>query len=80
MKIHNKEMKIECTTFVRDTCGYQPCSSLFTAEYYRDIWAQAAFLMNEQLDMAILGSIMTTTKTSSNIIHGRYKIEKRSRP
>ena len=76
----------ECTKFVRDTCGCkllegdQPCSSLFTAEYYRDVRAQAAFLTNEQLDMAILGSIMATTNTSSNIIHGRHKIEKRSRP
>ena len=61
---------------MRDTCGCKlllgdkPYSSLFAAEHYRDVQAQADFLTNEQLDMAILGSLMATTKTDTDIIHG----------
>ena len=72
--------------FVRNTCGCElltgdrPCSTQFTAEYYHDIRAKAALLSNEQLDMALLGSIMATMKTDEDIIHGRHETEKRSRP
>ncbi|XP_065884511.1 uncharacterized protein [Dysidea avara] len=75
----------KCAKFVNDTCGCKlavgdrPCSTLFTAEYYRDIRAQAALLSHEQLDMVILGSIMSTISTDEDIVHGRHKIEKRSR-
>ena len=70
----------KCAKFVNDTCGCKlavgdrPCSTLFTAEYYRDIRAQAALLSHEQLDMVILGSIMSTISTDEDIVHGRHKL------
>ena len=55
-----------CSDFVRHTCGCKkagrdPCSSLFSVDHYITLHAQAALLIWNELDMVILGSIMSTT-------------------
>ena len=74
----------QCTEFIQRTCGCikfggKPCSSQFSAEYYLERRAQASLLTRSELDMVLLGSIMTTVQQSDNLIHGRHKPEKRKR-
>ena len=56
-----------CTTsnFVQKTCGCtkangKPCSTLFSVEYYIDYHAPASLLKQQELDLLLLGSILTT--------------------
>lgn len=73
----------KCSKFVVDTCGCKwangkPCSTLFTEEYYVTFRAQASFLTHEQLDLVLLGSVMSTV-SDGDVVAGRHKPAKRQR-
>ena len=74
-----------CSEFVRRTCGCKkanggPCSSLFSVDHYVTLRAQAALLTRNELDMVILGSIMSTTLDFNHSIKdGRHKDAKRKK-
>jgi len=72
-----------CNAFVENTCGCKwgngkPCSLLFTKEYYTTFRSQASFLTREQLDLVLLGSVMSTT-SDGDVVAGRHKPAKRQR-
>lgn len=74
----------KCANFTQRTCGCtisdgKPCSSLFSAEYFVDIRSQASLLTRQQLDLVILGSIMSTTAVEKDVVCGRHKPTKRQR-
>ena len=55
-----------CTSFSLKTFGCKmangkPCSSLFPVDYYIDTRSQASLLTRQQLDLVLLGSVMSTT-------------------
>ena len=72
-----------CAAFVRCTCGCKkanrnPCSSLFTVDHYILLRAKSALLTHDELDMVLLGSIMSTTLDDSHSIRdSRHKDAKR---
>ena len=71
-----------CAAFIQKTCGCtkangKPCSTLFSVEHYIDHRAQASLLTREQLDLVLLGSIMTTVLDRDGIVDGRHKPAKR---
>ena len=72
-----------CSEFVRRTCGCKkanggPCSSLFSVDHYVTLRVQAALLTRNELDMVILGSIMSTTLDFTHSIKdGQHKNAKR---
>ena len=73
-----------CKKFTENTCGCKkingrPCSTQFSAEYIIEMRAQASLLTHDELDMVILGSLMTTLNRSENIVDGRHKPKKRER-
>ncbi|XP_065901333.1 uncharacterized protein [Dysidea avara] len=73
-----------CEEFVVNTCGCKktdgrPCSSQFTTEHLIEMRAQASLMTHDELDMVILGSLMTTLNRSENIIDGRHKAKRRQR-
>lgn len=74
-----------CAEFVRRTCGCKKangkaCSSLFSVEHYIMLRAQCALLSRNELDMVILGSIMSTTLDDDHCVKdGRHKSAKRSK-
>ena len=73
----------KCSKFVADSCGCKraigkPCSTLFTEEYYVTFRAQASFLTREQLDLVLLGSVMSTV-SDGEVIAGRHKPAKHQR-
>ena len=53
-------------------------SSLFTEEYYITFRALASFLTREQLDLVLLGSVMSTV-SDGEVLAGRHKPTKRQR-
>lgn len=73
-----------CKEFIEQTCGCKrangrPCSSLFSLDYYIERRAQACLLTRNELDLVMLGSIMSTTRID-DVTHGRHKPVKRQRP
>ena len=73
-----------CKKITENTCGCKningiPCSTQFSAEYIIEMRAQAYLLTHDELDMVILGSLMTTMNRSENITDGRHKPKKRER-
>ena len=67
-----------CEEFLSKTCGCskvngKPCSSLFTVQHYTDLRAQASLLTHEQLDLVIMGSIMSATNVTDDNIHGHHR-------
>ena len=67
-----------CTELVQKTCGCtkangKPCSTLLSTEHYIDHHAQTSLLNRQQLDLVLLGSIMTTVLDSDSIVNGRHK-------
>ena len=67
-----------CTTFIQKTCGCtkangKPCSTLLSTEHYIDHRAQTSLLNRQQLDLVLLGSIMTIGLYSDSIVNGRHK-------
>ena len=74
-----------CREFIEQTCGCKkasgiPCSSQFSLEYYFERWAQASLLTRNELDLVMLGSIMSSTRVDDDIVHGRHKSVKRQKP
>jgi len=74
-----------CRQFIEQTCGCKkaagrPCSSQFSMEYYMERRAQASLLTRNELDLVMLGSVMSTTHTGENVTHGRHQPVKRQRP
>lgn len=75
--------EVACNDFIRHTCGCKkaggnPCSSMFSVEHYIVLRAQSALLTRTELDMVILGSIMSTTLDDTHSIKdGRHKDTKR---
>ena len=64
------------------TCGCskangKPCRTLFSTEHYTDHHAQASLLNRQELDLVLLGSIMTTVLDRDSIVDGRHKPAKR---
>ena len=63
-----------CAEFVAHTCGCKkadgrkPCSSLFPVQHYVDVRGQAAFLTHNELDMVLLGSVMSTVLDSNHAV------------
>ena len=72
-----------CRDFLRRTCGCKkaggnPCSLLFSVDHYITLRAQSALLSRNELDMVLLGSLMSTTLDDSHTIKdGRHKDAKR---
>ena len=65
-------------------CGCQiadgnPCSSLFSVYYYIDIRSQASLLTRQQLDLILLGSVMSTRAVNKDVTRGRHRPTKRQR-
>ena len=78
--------EVVCEGFVRHTCGCkkapnkQPCSSLFSIQHYMDLRAQAALLAPQELDMVLIGSLMTTILDETHTVKdGRHASAKRSK-
>ena len=73
-----------CTEFVQKTCGCtkangKPCSMLFSVDHYFEHRSQASLLTRQELDLVLLGSIMTTVLDRDSIVDGRHKPAKRSK-
>ena len=73
-----------CTEFVQKTCGCvkangKPCSTLFTLEHYIEHRSLASLLTRQELDLMLLGSIMTTVMDRDSIVDGRHKPAKRKK-
>ena len=72
----------KCRKFVRNTCGChlahgKPCSDLFSLEHYIQLRAQSNFLTRDELDLTLIGSIMSTVIQDEYIRDGRHKNPKR---
>ena len=72
----------KCREFVRNTCGCllahgKPCSDLFSLEHYIQLRAQSSFLTRDELDLTLIGSIMSTVIQDKYIRDGRHKHPKR---
>ena len=55
----------KCREFASNTCGCKmangkPCSGLFSVEQFIEFRAQCSFLTHEQLDLVLMGSILST--------------------
>ena len=73
-----------CKTFIENTYGCKlakgsPCSGTFPLENYATHRMQAAELAHDELDLVILGSLMSIINTDSNIKDGAHKPVKRKR-
>jgi len=73
-----------CQEFVERTCGCdlangKPCSGLFSLEHYIILRAQSSFLTHDELDLTLLGTIMSTINMDDSIRDGRHKPAKRKR-
>lgn len=74
-----------CKTFMEQTCGCtmgtkgSPCSSLFPLKYYVARKQQVAELTSKELDLLIMGSLMSVVNTQDDIKDGRHKLSKRKR-
>ena len=73
-----------CAEFVRKTCGCakadgKPCSTLFSVEHYIEHRSLASLLTRQELDLVLLGSIMTTVMDRDSIVDGRHKPAKRKK-
>ena len=74
----------KCTAFVQSTCccrmaDGKPCSSNFPVDYYIETRSQASLLTRQQLDLVLLGSVMSTTAVEKDVARGRHKPTKRQR-
>ena len=72
-----------CQKFLRDTCGCtrnagKACSGLFSLDHYIELQAQASFLTHDELDLTLMGSIMSTL-LSEDVAWNRHKPTKRIR-
>ena len=74
----------KCKMFTERTCGCSlangsPCSSLFSVEQYVSHRSQASLLTQIELDLVLIGSMMTLVNTQANRKSGKHKPIKRSR-
>jgi len=74
----------EVEAFVNNSCGCdladdEPCSGLFSVEHYVNLRAQCCLLSKDELDMVLMGSIMSTVNIGDKIHDGRHKPAKRQR-
>ena len=72
----------KCQEFVKNTCGChlahgRPCSDLFSLEHYIQLRAQSSFLTRDELDLTLIGSIMSTVIQDDYVRDGRHKNTKR---
>ena len=72
----------KCQEFVEKTCGCHltngsPCSSLFPLEHYIQLRAQSSFLTRDELDLTLIGAIMSTVIHDDHVRDGRHKNPKR---
>ena len=72
-----------CQKFKEATCGCtkndgKACSDLFPLDHYIELRAQASFLTHDELDLTLMGSIMSTLLTE-DVAWDRHKPTKRSR-
>ena len=68
----------EVEAFVNNSCGCdladdEPCSGLFSVEHYVNLRAQCCLLSKDELDMVLMGSIMSTVNIGDKIHDGRHK-------
>lgn len=72
-----------CKQFKQQSCGCRkapgkkPCSDLFSIEHYLELRAQCSFLTRDELDLALMGSIMCTVFKDEWVRDGRHKPTKR---
>lgn len=72
-----------CKKFAELTCGCRkapsnsPCSNLFSVDHYTELRAQSSFLTKDELDLALMGSIMCTVVKDDWVRDGRHKPTKR---
>ena len=69
---------------MNNSCGCnladdEPCSGLFSVEHYVNLRARCCLLNKNELDMALIGSIISTVNVRDNIHDGRHKPAKRKR-
>lgn len=80
---NNPDVEI-CKAFVNNTCGCtlakgSPCSSIFPLDYYVSHRLQAADLTHNELDLVIMGSLMSVVNKGNDIKDGKHKPVKRKR-
>ena len=68
-----------CTTFVQKACGCtkangKPCSTLFPVQHYIQHLVQTSLLTRQELDLVLLGPIMTTVLDRDSIVDGRKSV------
>ena len=74
-----------CVEFYERTCRCKkadgkPCSSLFSLEHYVDMRGQASLMTHQELDLVLLGSLMTTLHDhDTTVVRGRHKPAKRTK-
>lgn len=74
-----------CAEFYERTCRCKkadgkPCSSLFPLEHYIDMRSQASLMTHQELDLVLLGSLMTTLHDhDTTVARGRHKPAKRTK-
>ena len=72
-----------CRKFKQQTCGCHKvpgkkhCSDLFPVEHYLELRAQSSLLTRDELDLALMGSIMCTVIRDDCVRDGRHKPVKR---
>ena len=73
----------ELCQFLNDTCacmknGGKVCSGLFSLDHYIELQAQASLLTRNELDLTLMGSMMSTL-LMDDVAWSRHKPTKRSR-
>ena len=85
---HRRALKTDhelCVEFYDNTCGCskadgKPCSTLFHLDHYEELRAQSYIMKHDELDLALMGSLMTTMHNQEDtVIHSRHKSVKRQR-
>ena len=71
-----------CQEFVEKTCrchlaNGRPCSSLFSVEHYIQLRAQSSFLNRDELDLTVIGAIMSTVMHDDYVRDGRHNPKRR---
>ena len=66
--------------FANNTCGCKmangkPCSGLFSVEQFIEFRAQSSFLTHEQLDLVLMGSVLSTVNASDKGV-GRHQAKR----
>ena len=67
-----------CRQFNSNTCGCNkangnPCSTLFTLDYYIELCAQCSLLTHDELDLVLMGFLSSTMLDSDNVKDGRHQ-------